>query len=395
MTPRSCFAVPGVRWSSAWAGAGTSSARWRAQSSPVYTTVQNPCSADSRGSAARSIRRRAPGGVDEIEGAEELAPGVLLAGPQTRVRDRDVYFAESRMAEFLGERTVLVDVHDGPEAIATGLARASSQLGCDLIVFIDVGGDVLAQGDEAGLRSPLCDALTLAAASLLHEAGNPVLGGIFGLGCDAELTPDEVLDRLARVAAAGGLLGARGLTEPIAERLEGAIELVPTEASALAVRAFRGESGTAMIRGGAREVQLTPMAALTFYFSIEVTITAAGRLARAVLGPVAWRRRTTPCTSSASPRNSTSSARQRAAGSDDGSRVLRARRRAGARTSVHAVAAAGAGRLRALGEGPARRAREMASGRRVLRRGGRGARGERGMGRPAHPDADQPLSPLR
>lgn len=225
-----------------------------------------------------------PRSVDEIEGAEELAPGVLLAGPQTRVRDRDVYFAESRMAEFLGEHTVLVDVHDGPAAIATGLARASSRLGCDLIVFIDVGGDVLAQGDEAGLRSPLCDALTLAAASLLRDAGHPVLGGIFGVGCDAELTPAEVLDRLASVAAAGGLLGARGLTEPIAERLEGAIERVPTEASAQAVRAFRGVSGTATIRGGAREVQLTPAAALTFYFSIEVAIATTGRLARAVLG---------------------------------------------------------------------------------------------------------------
>ena len=225
-----------------------------------------------------------PRSVDEIEGAEELAPGVLLAGPQTRVRDRDVYFAESRMAEFLDEPTVLVDVHDGPAAIATGLARASSRLGCDLIVFIDVGGDVLAQGDEAGLRSPLCDALTLAAASHLRDAGHPVLGGIFGVGCDAELTPAEVLDRLARVAAAGGLLGARGLTEPIAARLEGAIERVPTEASAQAVRAFRGVSGTATIRGGAREVQLTPAAALTFYFSIEVAIATTGRLARAVLG---------------------------------------------------------------------------------------------------------------
>ncbi len=224
-----------------------------------------------------------PRSVDEIEGAEELAPGVLLAGPQTRVRDRDVYFAESRMAEFLGERTVLVDVHDGPAAIATGLARASSRLGCDLIVFIDVGGDVLAAGDEAGLRSPLCDALTLAAAALLREAGHPVLGGIFGLGCDAELTPAEVLDRLAELAAAGGLLGARGLTEPIAERLEGAIERVPTEASAQAVRAFRGVSGTATIRGGRREVQLTPAAALTFYFSIEVAMAVTGRLARAVL----------------------------------------------------------------------------------------------------------------
>lgn len=234
----------------------------------------------------RSAIDPAPGprSVAEIEGAQELAPGVLLAGPQARVRDREVYFAESRMAEFVRDRTVLVDVHGGPPAIAEGLASASSKLGCDLLVFIDVGGDVLAQGDEPGLRSPLCDAVMLATASLLHAAGHRVLGGVFGLGCDAELTPDEVLERLAKVAAAGGLLGARGLTEPIAERLEGAIELVPTEASAQAVRAFRGASGTATIRGGARELQLTTAAALTFYFDIEAAMAATGRLARAVVG---------------------------------------------------------------------------------------------------------------
>src|ERR1700760_613974 len=36
----------------------------------------------------------------EIADAEELAPGILLAGPDTRLCDRDVFFAESRMAEF-------------------------------------------------------------------------------------------------------------------------------------------------------------------------------------------------------------------------------------------------------------------------------------------------------
>jgi hypothetical protein len=234
----------------------------------------------------RSAIDPAPGprSVTEIEGAEQLAPAVLLAGPRTRVRDRDVFFAESRMAEFLGEPTVLVDLHGGPAVVAEGLAEASARLGCDLLVFIDVGGDVLAQGDEPGLRSPLCDALMLAAASLLDRAGRPVLGGVFGVGCDAELTSEEVLERLSRVAAAGGLLGARGLTDVVAERLQGAIEVVPTEASAQAVRAFRGASGTAAIRGGLREVHLTTAAALTFYFGVEPTLAATGRLARAVLG---------------------------------------------------------------------------------------------------------------
>ena len=50
----------------------------------------------------------------EITDAEELVPGILLAGPDTRLRDRDVFFAESRMAEFLGQRTLLIDINDGP-----------------------------------------------------------------------------------------------------------------------------------------------------------------------------------------------------------------------------------------------------------------------------------------
>ena len=223
-----------------------------------------------------------PRGVNEIEGAEPLAPGVLLAGPQTRVRDRDVYFAESRMAAFLDRSTVLVMVEGGPAAIADGLTAAVAKLGADLLVMIDVGGDVLAQGDEAGLRSPLCDAIMLAVADRMARDGVPGLLGIFGVGCDAELTADEVLSRLADVAAADGLCGARGLTAPVAERLEQCVGLVETEASAVAVRAFRGAKGPIPIRGGRRTVQLTSAAAVTFYLDPVVTFASAGRLARAV-----------------------------------------------------------------------------------------------------------------
>ena len=186
------------------------------------------------------------------------------------------------MAEFLGQRTVLIDINDGPAPVAAGLEQAIAALKCDLLVLVDVGGDVVARGDEPGLRSPLCDAVMLAAGARLSSRGQPVLLGIFGIGCDAELTPSEVLARLAEVAAAGGLCGARGLTGPVADRMEAAIELVSTEASAQAVRAFRGASGPMQIRGGTRTVELTPSAALTFYLDVDITIKAAGRLARAV-----------------------------------------------------------------------------------------------------------------
>jgi len=223
-----------------------------------------------------------PRRASEIEGAELLARGVLLAGADTRVRGTDVYFAESRMAEFLGEPTVLVDIHAGPAGVAEGLGQATRTLDRDLVVFVDVGGDVLAEGDEPGLRSPLCDAVMLAAASFLGRAGCPVLAGIFGIGCDGELTTDEVLGRLAGVAKIGGLCGARGLTEPVADRLEGAIRLVPTEASAHAVSTFRGRSGLATIRDGLRTFELSSVAALTLYLDVEPTVQACGRLARAV-----------------------------------------------------------------------------------------------------------------
>lgn len=225
-----------------------------------------------------------PRRMDEIEHGEQVAPGILLARPQTAVRGRGVRFAESRMAEFLGEPTVLVTLERGPAAIADALAGVADRMNCDALVFIDVGGDVLAEGHELGLRSPLSDAIMLAAAARLERRGRAVLGGVFGIGCDGELTPAEVLAGLSDLAAAGGLCGARGLTAYTAQRLEEAVRLVPTEASAQAVEAFRSGAARAAIRGGARYIERTVAATVTFYFDVRVAFSTRGRLAQAVDG---------------------------------------------------------------------------------------------------------------
>jgi hypothetical protein len=91
-----------------------------------------------------------------------------------------------------------------------------------------------------------------------------------------------VLERLAEVAAAGGFAGARGLTPAVAARLEEAVEAVPTEASAQALRCFRGETGNTTIRRGRRTVELSPVGALTFYFDVVAAVGSAARLAAAV-----------------------------------------------------------------------------------------------------------------
>jgi hypothetical protein len=74
----------------------------------------------------------------------------------------------------------------------------------------------------------------------------------------------------------------RGLTPPVAARLEEAVRHVPTEASAQALKAFRGQTGESKMRGGRRSVELTPAAALTIFFDPEAALSSAARTAAAV-----------------------------------------------------------------------------------------------------------------
>jgi hypothetical protein len=224
-----------------------------------------------------------PRRLDEVEGAERLNEAVALARPQTR-GPGGFAFAESRLAGVLGEPTVLVDPNPGPAAVGAAVAAAARALGCDLVVLIDVGGDALAHGDEPGLASPLCDAVMLAAARAVEAGGVRAVAGVFGAGCDGELTVDEVMERVAEVAGAGGWLGAWGLTPEVAARLDAAVEVVPTEASAMALRCARGAHGEAEIRGGLRTARLSPVGATTMYLDPTAAIASAARLARAVEG---------------------------------------------------------------------------------------------------------------
>ncbi len=222
-----------------------------------------------------------PRRLEEVTGVRRLHAAAALAGPDA-AGPGGFRFAEGRMAEVLGEPTVLVDPHPGPRGIAEGVAVAAGALDCDTVVLLDVGGDVLAHGDEAGLGSPLADAIVLACAPALAAAGITVLAAIFGTGCDGELTPAEVAERLAEVEGAGGGRGDAGLTEDALTRLEAAVAAVPTEASAMAARCARGETGAVPIRDGRRTVTLTPAGGRVFFFDPEAAIGSAARLAAAV-----------------------------------------------------------------------------------------------------------------
>jgi hypothetical protein len=226
--------------------------------------------------------RPGPRSLEEIRGAEPCGSAAVLTEGGTTSAD-GIEFSESKMAAHLGRPVLLLDITRGPAALAKGLGEAATELGCDAVVLLDVGGDVLAHGDEPGLASPLCDAVVLAAGMILGRSGErQVLGAVYGPGCDGELTPTEVLARITELQSASALLGAWGLTPAACELVEDAAEVVPTEASRMAVRCARGERGTADIRGGRRQVELTPLGALTFFFDPLAAANSAVPLATAV-----------------------------------------------------------------------------------------------------------------
>jgi hypothetical protein len=218
------------------------------------------------------------GGGGDVVGA--LAAARLCQSFGAEFRLGGVAWERFPIDPYPGPRSI-EQISGGPKTVANAIEGAAKTLGCDLCVVVDVGGDVLAHGDEPGLASPLCDAVMLAAAARLAER-LPTVAAVYGAGCDGELTPDEVLERIAELARAGALLGAWGLTPAVAEQIEAAAGAVPTEASLMAVRCARGETGTVQIRSGKRTVELTPLGALTFFFDPAIAVRETAPLARAV-----------------------------------------------------------------------------------------------------------------
>jgi hypothetical protein len=207
--------------------------------------------------------------MEQVRQAEPLDACAALARPDTATVD-GIAFAEAGVAHHLRARTVLIDITQGAVGAASGIAAAMEHLECDLLLGVDVGGDVLGRGDEEGLASPLCDAVMVAA--MLRAVRNGALLAVIGAGCDGELTPGQVLDRIAALGRAGAWLGAWGVSPEIATELEMAAARVPTEASLQVARCARGETGMVPIRGGRREVELGPLGALAFFFEPDSAI---------------------------------------------------------------------------------------------------------------------------
>lgn len=159
-----------------------------------------------------------------------------------------------RLAGDLDDTLVLLDPTDGARGMRAQLAELVDLYRPELVTVLDVGGDALARGNEPGLRSPLADALSLAAVTGLDL---PVSVLVAGPGLDGELTEAQVLAAIASAPVAR--LTARDMNP-----FRAVLGWHPSEATALLAAAARGIRGTVEVRDAGLSVELSDTSAAIY-----------------------------------------------------------------------------------------------------------------------------------
>ncbi|MCF3144920.1 DUF1152 domain-containing protein [Streptomyces platensis] len=175
-----------------------------------------------------------------------------------------------RLAAEVPQTFALIDPHHGAEGMVRQLEELVQYLEPESVDLLDVGGDILARGDEATLRSPLADALTLAACC---ELNFPVRLLVAGPGLDGELPAEVLRDRLGPVVLS---LAAEHVAPA-----SSVLEWHPSEATAMLAAAARGARGRCEVSGGA-PVPLTDVGPFVYEADLDEAL-HRNQLAGAIL----------------------------------------------------------------------------------------------------------------
>lgn len=166
----------------------------------------------------------------------------------------------------VGEPIYVVDLWGGVAGVKKGIQEVCDKLGLEGFIAVDVGGDVLAVGNEENLWSPLADSIGLAAFGVTKE--DSILA-VHGLGCDGELEQEYLLRRISLIASKGGFRVAKSLTKYESWYLEKILTTCISEASRIPLLAYKGFYGEHPIRLGSRKVFVTPVHSITFFLDLH------------------------------------------------------------------------------------------------------------------------------
>ncbi|WP_439811675.1 DUF1152 domain-containing protein [Streptomyces sp. P9-2] len=211
-----------------------------------------------------------PRGADNFTGLEPLTHSVWSV-PAKAQPIAPAGSTLPRLAAELPHTFALLDPHHGAEGITRQLEELADHLAPTSIDLLDVGGDILARGDEPTLKSPLADALTLAACCQVNA---PIRLLIAGPGLDGEIPPDDLRP----------LLGAlvHTFTAKDVETIGNVLEWHPSEATAMLAATARGARGICEVRDAGLPVPLTDEGPTVHEVDLDDAV-SRNSLARAIM----------------------------------------------------------------------------------------------------------------
>jgi hypothetical protein len=184
-----------------------------------------------------------------------------------------------RLAGEISATLIVLDPRLGARGLADQITDAVTLFKPEWVDIVDVGGDIVALGDEPKVRSPLADCLTLAACADLPV---PTTVVVAGPGIDGELLEDYVLDRIMRQ----GEFFVRLQPADVAPYSR-TFQWHPSEATALWAAASAGARGVVEVRDGSVQLTMTEHSA-NVYRSPHAAVFEAGRLAKELAGTTSF-----------------------------------------------------------------------------------------------------------
>lgn len=157
------------------------------------------------------------------------------------------------LSNALNKDFFLLDLTWGAPGVKKQLEELVDLIRPTMIYIVDAGGDILAKGNEPGLKSPLADSIVLAGAHKLKPKTSLIISA---LSLDGELKKEYLLALLNKLSTDNAASFKGRLNSGIAARYLPIFRWLPSEVTGLACLSAMGYKGLAEIRGQGYTVEL-------------------------------------------------------------------------------------------------------------------------------------------
>ncbi|MEC7925532.1 MAG: DUF1152 domain-containing protein [Thermodesulfobacteriota bacterium] len=221
-----------------------------------------------------------PRTFESILNMNTVNESIGLVSAKTKTLD-GLYFSESKFSRFVRNKVFLINIFNSLDDIADDLLSFCKKEKIDCVYGLDVGGDVLARGDEKGLASPLADSIML---NVLYKISNKIKTsiGILGFGSDGELNQKEILKSLELISKKKGLISSLGIDSESYQLMKKMILSIETDASRIPLLAYEGKYGLTPIRRGRIKVDVHPMCQITFIVDTKILFKFVSKVSRTI-----------------------------------------------------------------------------------------------------------------